>query len=209
MLCRELAHGDDRRREKLTMRRAPATGIPLAANKTAAANISQRRRLAVTECDINVLPPPRPCPRQQSGQDAVARVQARRQVRDRDADLDRRPVTVARNVHKPELGLDHDIVASAIGVGPCLAVSRDGGIDQPRVNLPQRLVIHAVLAQRAGEVILHQDVALRSQFVQDLNARGVLEGEADRLFVAIYLRASAFGETVGFRSLAEIHTARK
>lgn len=125
-----------------------------------------------------MLPPPRPSPRKQRRHDAVTRIQPRREIRHRDAYLDRFPVAAAGDVHQPELGLDHDVVARAVRVGPRLAVARDGGVDEARVDGAEGVVVHFILFEGAGEVVLYEDVALRDELVEDLCAGWVLEVEA-------------------------------
>jgi len=48
-------------------------------------------------------------------------------------------------------------------------------------------VVHVVFRERAGEVVLHEDVAGGDELVQEGDARGVLEGEAERFLVTVYL----------------------
>ena len=147
------------------MRRAPATGILLAADKAAARDIGERGGLAVAERHIDVLAAARLGPQEQSSHDAVAGVQASGEVRDCDADLGWRRIPVARNVHQPELGLDHDVVARSLLVRSRLPISRDGRVHEARVDPLHRLVVQSILLQRPGEVILYQDVALRRQLM--------------------------------------------
>jgi hypothetical protein len=123
-----------------------------------------------------MLPPPRPCPREQRCHDAITSIQPRGQIRHSNSHFHGRAVAGPRDVHEPKLGLDHDVVASSIRVRTRLAVTRDGSIYEPRVDAPQRLVVHAVLLQRPREVILDEDVALGGQPVQDLDALLMLEG---------------------------------
>lgn len=169
------------------MRRPPTAGVGLATDQTAAGNVGQRRCLAVTETGINVLTTAGPAACQQRRQDAVARVQARRQVGHGDTYFDGCLVALAGNVHETKFGLDHDVVARAAGVGSCLAVACDGGIDEFGVEFVDRLIVHAVLGEGSREIVFDEDVALGGEFVEDLDAGGVLEGERERLFVAVGL----------------------
>lgn len=162
-------------RAKLTMRRPPPARVLLSTYQTAARNVGERSGLAVAQRDVEVLTPARLLPGEQRRHDAVAGVQARRQVRDGDADLDGRPVPRARNVHQAELGLNHNVIAGPVGVGTRLSVPRDAGIDERRIDLGGRGVVQFVLFERAGEVVLDQDVALCHELVQDLHASWVLE----------------------------------
>jgi hypothetical protein len=157
------------------MRGAPATRVLLATDQAAAGNVGQGRRLAVAESNVEVLATPRLGPAQQGSHDAVACVQASRQIRDGHADLDGWAVTGAGDVHQAKLGLDHDVVPSANRIWPSLAVARDGRIDERWVDGPEGLVVERVLFERTWEVVFDENVALCHQLVQDLDAFGVLK----------------------------------
>ena len=126
-------------------------------------------------------------PRQQRRHDGIAGIQARRQVRDGDADFDRLAAPATRDVHEAHLRLDHDVVAGLRAVGPRLAVARDAGVDEGRVQRREGGVVEAVFGERVGEVVFDEDVALLGEGVQDGDAGGVLEGEGEGAFVAVYL----------------------
>ncbi len=169
------------------MRCPPPPRVSLATDQTAAGNVGQRRRLAVAQRNVNVLAPPCPGPGKQCRHNAVTRVQARRQIRHGNTHLDRRTVPRAGNMHEPELGLDHDVVPGAVGVGPRLTVPGDGRVDQSRVDAAEGFVVHAILLQGAREVVLHEDVALQRELLQNAHALLVLEGHADGFLIAVYL----------------------
>lgn len=140
------------------MLRSPPPRIRLPGHEHRARDVRQRRHLAVAQRDVDVLPLARLLPREQRRHHGVARVQSRGQVRDRDADLDGRPVARARDVHEPELSLDHDVVAGALAVGSGLAVAGDGGVDELRVELAEGGVVERVLGEGAGDEVLYEDV---------------------------------------------------
>jgi len=169
------------------MGRPPAPGVLLPADQAAACNIGQRHRLAVAQGHIKVLPPASPGAGKQCRHDAVACVQARRQIGHRHANLDRRAVPAARDMHQTKLGLHHDIVTRPLGVGPRLAVPCDGRVDQGRVDLVDGLEVEPVLLECTGDVVLNQNVALGGQFMEDVDSCGILVGQSQRLFVAVYL----------------------
>ena len=52
-----------------------------------------------------------------------------------------------------------------------------------------RVEVEAVLLEASREVVLHQDVAFRSQSVKNLYTSRVLKRQTQRLFVSIYLEA--------------------
>jgi len=114
-------------------------------------------------------------PTQERGHNAIACVEPSGKIRDRDADFHWRTVAAARDVHQTELGLNHNVVARSLCVGTSLAVARDGGVDDTRVDLVNTLKVEAVFLQRAREVVFDEDVALRCQFVQDVNAGFMLK----------------------------------
>lgn len=104
---------------------SPAAGVVLPADEAAAGDVGKRRRLAIAQREIDVLSPSRFRPAQKRSHDAVRRVQAGREIRHGDADLNGRAVAAARDVHQAEFGLDHDIVPCALGVRTRLAVASD------------------------------------------------------------------------------------
>lgn len=61
-------------------------------------------------------------------------------------------------MHEAKLSLHHDIVTRPLGIGPSLSVSRDGSVDESRVDLVDRLKVQAILFQCPGYVILDEDV---------------------------------------------------
>lgn len=100
----------------------------LPGNQVVARNVGERRDLRLEEVDVDVHPLARLGAREEAGEDGRLGVQARRQVceqlegsvsvfrsareserggrtRDGDADLDRRPVRLARDVHEARLSL--------------------------------------------------------------------------------------------------------
>ena len=106
-----------------------------------------------------MLPLPRARPRQQRRHDAVAGVQPRRQIRDRHAHLHGRSVPRARDVHQTHFGLHHDVVARAVPIWPRLAVARDAGVDEARVEGADAGVVEGVFGEGGGEVVFDEDVA--------------------------------------------------
>lgn len=85
-----------------TMRRPVPARVALARDEARHGDVGQAGHLAVAQRHVDVLAPPRARPRQQRREHRVARVQARRQVRDRYAYFDRRAVALARDVHESE-----------------------------------------------------------------------------------------------------------
>ena len=169
------------------MRRSPPPSILLPTNQSRTRNIRQTRRLTITQRHINMLAPPRPPPPNQRRHNTITRIQPRRQIRNRHTHLRRRAIPMSRDMHEPELGLDHDVVARAVGVRACLAVARDAGVDDGGVEGGDGGVVHAVFFEGAGEVVLDEDVAVFGEAVEDVYACWVGEGETYGLLVAVYL----------------------
>lgn len=140
---------------------SPATTVLLPANQAAACNVGQRSCLAVAQRYVNVLALSSPSPRQKCRHDTIAGVKASCQVGNGYADLNGRSISRACNVHEAELSLDHNIVASAVGVRAGLAVSRNRSIDESGIDLSQTLIVHRILLQCAWEIVFDQDVAFR------------------------------------------------
>lgn len=153
-----------------TMSCSPSPRILLPADEATTRQICQRRDLTVTQRDVDMLTPARPAPRQQSGHDTITSIQPRRQICHRNANLYRRPIPTASDVHESHLGLDHDIVSRTCGIGSCLSVAGDGGVDETRIDFRERSIVHAVLCEGSRKVVLHDDVAVRGEFVEDRDA---------------------------------------
>lgn len=107
-------------------------------------------------------------------------------------------------MRQPELRLHHDVEARPVAVRARLAVARDAGVDEARVEPAERGVVEGVFGECAREVVFYHDVAGAGQRVQDLDAFFVREGERERAFVAVYLRSwvsvGAGGEGKGGRT---------
>ena len=169
------------------MCRPPPPRVRLPADQRRARHVRQRGDLAITQRHIQMLPPARALAGQQRGHDRITAVQPCSHVRDRDADLDGRPVARARQVHEPELGLDHDVVPRTLPVGARLAVAGDRGVDQAGVERGEGGVVELVLGQRAGHEVLDQDVGAAGEGVEKGDAGLGLEGDGEGLFVSVDL----------------------
>ena len=169
------------------MRSPPPPRIRLPTHQRRAGYIRQRRDLTIAQRRIDMLPSPRPHPRKERHHIRIARVQPRCQIRNRDSDFDRLAIPAARNVHESHFRLDHDVVAGLVAVGPRLAIARDAGVDEGGIQRGEGGVVEGVLCEGVGEVVFDEDVAFFGKGVEDGYAAGVLEGEGEGLFVAVYL----------------------
>lgn len=62
-------------------------------------------------------------------------------------------------MHQTHFGLHHDVVAGAVPVRPRLAVARDAGVDEARVEGADAGVVEGVFGEGGGEVVFDEDVA--------------------------------------------------
>lgn len=129
------------------MSRPPSPRILLPTNQHRTPHIRQRGNLTITQADIQMLPLARLRPRQQGRHDRIACIQPRRQIRHGDSHLHRRTIPRARQVHQAKLRLDHDVEAGAITVRARLAVTRDAGVNQARVEPLHRRVVEVVFLE--------------------------------------------------------------
>src|SRR6185437_7673280 len=77
------------------------------------------------------------------------------------------------------------VVAGPVAVRTGLAEAGDARIDQPRVDLAQRLVVDAEAALDVGPEVLDQHVGPGDELLEDLDTLGVLEIERHRALVAV------------------------
>lgn len=122
------------------MRSPPPPRILLPRNQHALAHIRQRRDLAITQTNIQMLSFPLPTclfivrfntltPRPQRRKNTLHSIQPGRQIRNRNTNLHRRAIPTPSQMRKPELRFDHDVESGTVAVRACLAVARDGGVD--------------------------------------------------------------------------------
>lgn len=150
---------------ELTMSSTPSAGVFLTAYEATTGNIGQSGCLTITEGHVQMLSPASSVPSKQSGHDAVARVQTRRQIRHSHAHFHRRSISGAGDVHQSKFRLDHDIVPSPLRVRTSLSISGDGSVDEPWVNLVDCIEIQLVLLQSPRDIILNKNVTFCGQLV--------------------------------------------
>jgi hypothetical protein len=62
-----------------------------------------------------------------------------------------------------------------MGVWSCLAITGDGSVNKPRVDLVDRVEVHAIFLQGPWDVVLDQDIAFCRQLMENLDPGRVLE----------------------------------
>ncbi len=74
-----------------------------------------------------------------------------------------------------DLRFNHNVVARPTAIGARLTIAGDAGVDQTRIDLCDAVVVHAVLFERTGEIILNEYIAVFGKLVQYVNTGLVLE----------------------------------
>ena len=108
---------------------------------------------------------------------------AGRIVDHRRAELHRMHVLGAGHRHDAGGRLDDVVVGGLPAARAVLAEGRERGVDQPRIDLRQRLVAEAERLERAGAIVLDEHVGGGDQLLQDLAIGLRLQVERDRALV--------------------------
>ena len=88
-----------------------------------------------------------------------------------------RPGPLAGDAHDAAHRLGHEVEAAAMAVGTGASEAGERAVDQPRIALPQVLIVEAQLGERAGPVVLDHDVGVLQQPAQHAFAALGLEVE--------------------------------
>lgn len=153
----------------------PSPLILLPTNQTTTCHVRQSRNLAITQRNIDMLTSSASPSCNQRCHYTVACVQPGRQIRDCNTNFDGRPISGARDVHQSHFCLNHNIVSCSIRIWPILPISGDRCVDEFGVDFGDGLVVHAIFFQTAWQVVFNKNIALRCQFMQDLDTRFVLK----------------------------------
>ena len=84
--------------------------------------------------------------------------------------------------------MDHQVVASALGIRPVLAKAGDRAINQTGVDGLQAGVVQTVMRQTADLEVLYKNIALQGQLANQRLAFGLGYVDGHRAFVAIARR---------------------
>src|SRR5207253_11044952 len=108
------------------------------------------------------------------GEHRDRRIEAGREIGDRDAGLlraaARLAVALAGDAHETADALDDEVVARAMRVRARLAETRDRAVDEIGLHRAQRFVVEPVFRELPDLVVLEHDVALRGELAHDLLA---------------------------------------
>jgi hypothetical protein len=118
-------------------------------------------------------------------EDALREEDPGAQVGDRNAHAHR---TLARNAgdgHEAAHPLGDLIDAGPVPIRPVLPEAGDAAVDQARIDRAQALVVDAESALHVGAVVLHDDVGVLRQPLEDGHPVGLAEVQRDALLVAV------------------------
>ena len=146
----------------------------------------RERQPRLEERGVHELPAPRHAPRPERAEDAEDAEEARAQVGDRHAHLHRWAVGTARRAHDAAHALGNEVVAAAVRVGPGLPEARDRTVDEPRIDLPQRLVVDAEPARHARPIVFDQHVGGCDQPCEDGDGFRPLQVEREAALVPVH-----------------------
>src|SRR6202011_4463253 len=99
----------------------------------------------------------------------------RAEIGDRDTDAHRPLARKPGNRHQPAHSLRNLVEAGTIGIRAVLAEARDAGVDKPRVDRAQNLVVDAQPMLDAGAIVLDQHVSTLDEPFEDFEPFGVFE----------------------------------
>ncbi len=111
----------------------------LAGDEVVGCAVREPRQLGVEQRHLDVAVPCRRLGLAERGEDADGRVDARRDVGDRHADLHRVAVGLAGDRHDAALALDREVEAGPACIGPVVRVAGDRAVDERRARLAQRV----------------------------------------------------------------------
>ena len=157
----------------------------LAGDEIARSLIGQHGELCVEQGTVDMLPLPRLLGMAKGHQDADGRIETGRQVRDRNAGLDRRPIGLACDAHHPAHGLSDKVIAGPVGIGTILTKARDRAIDQARIDRRQGLIVEAVTLQPANLEVLNDNIGLRRQFADQVRPLEIGKIYGQRPLIAV------------------------
>src|SRR5690606_19761631 len=104
--------------------------------------------------------------------DGDNRIEAGKDIGDRDADLLRFAPRLAGNRHEAADALDDKIVARARCVGTILTEAGDRAVDEARVDGLQALIIETLFLQTAKLEVFEQDICVSDGLADRVGALG-------------------------------------
>ncbi|MNY04421.1 hypothetical protein D3C86_1370960 [compost metagenome] len=125
----------------------------------------------------------------EGGQDGHRRVKPGKDVGQRHPNLDRPGAfftfRAPGDTHQATQALDHEVVASALGIRPRLAKTRNRAIDEIGVERLEARVVETIGRQATDLEVLDKNIGLRRQLADQALALRLGKVDGHRLFVAI------------------------
>ena len=94
-------------------------------------------------------------------------------------------VALAGNAHEAANGLEHEVITGLLSAWAALAVPRNGAVHEARVDQAQAFVIKSVALEVADLVVLHQHIADRGEFANQLLPLRMTDIQRDGLLAAV------------------------
>src|SRR5437773_3458659 len=145
----------------------------------------EHRHHRLEERGVDPLALAGPLALEQRNQDALGQEEPGREIGHRDADPHGALTGQPGDRHEPAHALGDLVVARPLGVRAGLAEAGDRAVDDPRIDLRQRLVVDAEPLLHVRPEVLDDDVGARRQLLDDLDAARMLEVERHRALVPV------------------------
>src|SRR3989441_6495177 len=123
----------------------------------------------------------------QGDQDALSQEDPGAEVGDGDTDPYRPLPRNTRDGHQAAHALSDLVDARAIPIGPALAEAGDTAVDQAGVDRAQGLVVDTQPLLHAGAVVLHDDIRILRELLEDRHALRVSEVERQAPLVTVQI----------------------
>ena len=161
-----------------------STGL-LAGDEQVGRHPAHERHDGIQQGDVDALALAGALPVEQGRHEGEGGVEAAHGVAHREPGAQGVQAFVAVDGHLPGQALDDLVVGRLQGVRAGLAEAGDGAVDQLRVQCGQDLVAQAQAVHDAGAEVLHQDVGVQDQLLEQVLAFGALGVEGDGVLVGV------------------------
>ncbi len=144
-----------------------------------------REERPVEQRDVHALPLARPAARDQRRENALRREQAADGVDHVRSDQRRTALGLAGHGHDAADGLRERVEPGLVAPRPVGPERRQGAVDEPGIERPERRVVDAELLGHAVAVALEHDIRGSHQAIEGFAAQGVPEIDAEGALVAV------------------------
>src|SRR5438552_5006030 len=123
----------------------------------------------------------------QGDEDALREEDARAEVRDGNADAHRPLSRDAGDRHQAPHALRDLVDSRTIAIGAALSEAGDAAVDQARVDRADAFVVDAEPLLHVGAVVLHDDVGVLRELLEDLHGLGIAQVQRHAPLVAVQI----------------------